>query len=139
MSRVRSQASTRDSIRGGAAPDRVGREASPSAAHPDPHWLWRCEHAGSRYELCAGGVDFDLDGLAGCDDPDCWALCTPGCPPGATCDPAFAHCGDGVCNANLESSPLCPADCGTAPEVCGDYQCGPAETAATCPGDCGLP
>lgn len=48
-------------------------------------------------ELCIAGVDTDGDGLAGCDDPDCAALC--------------AGCGDGVCNAAVEGA-VCPADCG---------------------------
>jgi len=36
-------------------------------------------------ETCAPGVDADGDGLAGCDDPDCWWACHPACPYAATC------------------------------------------------------
>jgi len=35
-------------------------------------------------ETCAPGVDADGDGLAGCDDPDCYWACG-GCPPYTTC------------------------------------------------------
>jgi hypothetical protein len=55
-------------------------------------------------------VDTDGDGLVACADPDCWARCTPRCPPRASCDPAAPHCGDGVCSV-LEDHLLCPADC----------------------------
>jgi hypothetical protein len=55
-------------------------------------------------------VDTDGDGLVGCADPDCWARCTPLCPPLQDCDPNAPHCGDGVCSA-LEDHRLCPADC----------------------------
>ncbi|MBX3155163.1 MAG: hypothetical protein KF773_04115 [Deltaproteobacteria bacterium] len=57
------------------------------------------------------GTDADGDGLTGCEDPDCWARCTPRCPPGARCDAGTPRCGDGVCNSALETSALCPADC----------------------------
>lgn len=54
-------------------------------------------------------TDTDGDGLAGCGDPDCWARCTPYCPPAATCaSPPL--CGDGVCQP-LEDDLLCDADC----------------------------
>jgi len=36
-------------------------------------------------ETCVAGVDADGDGLAGCDDPDCWWACHPACPYRATC------------------------------------------------------
>ena len=36
-------------------------------------------------ESCVAGQDLDGDGLAGCADRDCWQLCTPTCPPTATC------------------------------------------------------
>jgi cysteine-rich repeat protein len=55
-------------------------------------------------------VDTDGDHLAGCADPDCWGRCTPLCPPGAPCDPALPHCGDGTCSP-IEDDRLCPADC----------------------------
>lgn len=35
-------------------------------------------------ETCAGD-DLDGDGLSGCNDPDCWWMCTPLCPPAASC------------------------------------------------------
>jgi cysteine-rich repeat protein len=91
---------------------------------------------GGPYETCFAHVDIDGDGLAGCDDPDCWSVCRPLCPPGAPCDPAWPHCGDGTCNTALESCRSCPSDCGACTAVCGDSYCDPPETAATCPGDC---
>lgn len=36
-------------------------------------------------ETCVPGEDADGDGLAGCDDPDCWWKCHPLCPYQATC------------------------------------------------------
>jgi cysteine-rich repeat protein len=36
-------------------------------------------------ETCQPDVDADLDGLAGCADPDCWWSCNAACPPYATC------------------------------------------------------
>jgi cysteine-rich repeat protein len=36
-------------------------------------------------ETCVAGEDADGDGLAGCDDPDCWWACHPQCPYRATC------------------------------------------------------
>ncbi|MEZ4364865.1 MAG: hypothetical protein R2939_01095 [Kofleriaceae bacterium] len=66
---------------------------------------------------CPLALDGDGDGLAGCDDPDCWAFCSPLCaPPIATagqCDrgaPGTPYCGDGVCSV-LETAAMCPADC----------------------------
>jgi cysteine-rich repeat protein len=38
----------------------------------------------SPIESCVAGEDTDGDGLAGCDDPDCYASCAA-CPPFATC------------------------------------------------------
>ena len=84
-------------------------------------------------EPCRSDVDEDGDGLAGCADPDCWWVCAPLCPPGAPCDPAAPHCGDGACNPALEDGWICPADC-ARPTICGDGLCDPGETA--CPGDC---
>jgi hypothetical protein len=55
-------------------------------------------------------ADDDGDGLAGCSDPDCWARCSPLCPPGATCPATAPHCGDGTCGA-VEDHLICPADC----------------------------
>lgn len=73
-------------------------------------WTYRYERAGAVDESCVAGQDTDVDGLAGCDDTDCWGYCTPLCPPDAPCDPASPHCGDGVCNPHLETA-VCPADC----------------------------
>ncbi len=72
------------------------------------NWVDRLED-GMPLELC-DGTDADGDGLVGCADPDCWARCTPLCPPGLSCDPAAPHCGDGTCS-QLEDHALCPADC----------------------------
>ncbi|MGE0401853.1 MAG: kelch repeat-containing protein [Kofleriaceae bacterium] len=55
-------------------------------------------------------ADTDADGLASCADPDCWARCTPLCPPATTCDPMAPRCGDGACSP-LEDRRLCPSDC----------------------------
>lgn len=72
-------------------------------------WLLRWESA-TPDDAC-DGTDRDGDGLAGCADPDCWARCTPRCPPGAACDPGAPRCGDGTCNPFLEDAALCPDDC----------------------------
>jgi cysteine-rich repeat protein len=37
------------------------------------------------FETCEAGVDGDGDGLAACDDPDCWPRCAAACPPLASC------------------------------------------------------
>ena len=87
------------------------------------------------YELCEAGVDNDLDGLVGCADADCWASCTPLCPPGAVCRGDLPRCGDALCNSSLENCRSCPSDCMCA-SVCGDAHCDPGEAAASCPGDC---
>lgn len=84
---------------------------------------------------CKDGADLDHDGLVGCADPDCWVVCAPSCPPSTSCDPAAPRCGDGTCNAALETCALCPADCGACAASCGDGRC-TGETAASCPGDC---
>jgi hypothetical protein len=36
-------------------------------------------------ESCRAGEDVDGDALAGCDDPDCFWMCTPSCPPYTVC------------------------------------------------------
>jgi hypothetical protein len=85
-----------------------------------------------REEVCTTRVDSDGDGLAGCADPDCWAVCTPLCPPGvASC--SGPRCGDGICDPLRETALVCAADCGAAPVSCGDLVCDPGEM---CPGDC---
>jgi hypothetical protein len=101
-------------------------------------WLTQYRSRTSPDESCRFGRDTDGDGLIGCDDPDCWAYCTPSCPPGAPCDPTAPHCGDGVCNQHLETYRLCPQDCGAPAPVCGDFFCDPGETATSCPGDCSM-
>jgi hypothetical protein len=100
----------------------------------DGMWLLHYENDQPR-EQCSIVVDRDGDGLAGCADPDCWSRCTPLCPPGAPCDAAAPHCGDGVCNAALENCRICAADC-QCTAVCGDTFCDTGETLASCPGDC---
>jgi cysteine-rich repeat protein len=44
------------------------------------HW-----DSATPFEDCAGSADVDGDGLAGCDDPDCWTQCHAACPPLTTC------------------------------------------------------
>jgi cysteine-rich repeat protein len=55
-------------------------------------------------------ADDDGDGLAGCDDPDCWGRCTPDCPPATSCATGLPYCGDAQC-APIEDSLICPEDC----------------------------
>lgn len=82
-------------------------------------------------ESCVDSGDVDGDGLAGCDDPDCWGRCAPSCAPATSC--ATPGCGDGECNLTLEMGDLCAVDC----DVCGDGVCAPGfETAASCATDC---
>jgi hypothetical protein len=88
-----------------------------------------------RYEECHIRIDVDGDSTLGCDDPDCWARCTPLCPPGTSCDPAAPQCGDHVCNTSVEDCRICPTDC-TCTVACGDTFCDSGETQASCPGDC---
>lgn len=90
----------------------------------------------SREESCASGFDLDGDGRIGCEDEDCWHLCTPTCSPGQPCPADEPRCGDGTCNTFLETPRLCPADCGAPVPSCGDFHCDPEETPQTCPGDC---
>jgi hypothetical protein len=92
-------------------------------------------------EACYAGIDYDGDGLVGCADDDCWAVCTPVCPAGfqGSCL-AEPSCGDAICT-ELEDCRSCPADCpvddARCPIQCGDFFCdGPVESPATCPGDC---
>jgi hypothetical protein len=66
---------------------------------------------GQPEETCLADADADLDGHAGCDDPDCWPLCTPTCPPGAPCVDPVRFCGDGACGG-AESCAVCVDDCG---------------------------
>ena len=93
---------------------------------------WRREQ-GAAAETCEARVDQDGDGLAGCEDPDCWARCHPRCPPEATgCTTLSPRCGDGACSS-LETANICQFDCGAPAIVCGDLVCDPAEA---CVGDC---
>jgi hypothetical protein len=80
-------------------------------------------------ELCSLSADVDGDGASGCADTDCAPFCLP------TGDPSGPHCGDGACNAALETFFNCPSDC-ARDSVCGDFTCSPNETIAGCPGDC---
>ena len=60
-----------------------GEHAGPRAADT---WVRDFESAVHPAERCMRATeDSDGDGLAGCADPDCFARCTPMCPPGATC------------------------------------------------------
>jgi hypothetical protein len=89
-------------------------------------------------DRCRDRSDSDGDGLAGCDDPDCAAICTPSCMPVAgelVCPAGAPRCGDGVADP-LETCRLCPEDVACSPPLCGDVICDPGETVATCPGDC---
>jgi hypothetical protein len=97
---------------------------------------WRMRWDGSTTGEVCETADSDGDTLAGCTDPDCWARCTPTCPPGTSCAAGGSRCGDGTCNAALEDCWLCPADCGACTARCGDFACAGTESHATCPGDC---
>ncbi|MCX5746718.1 MAG: kelch repeat-containing protein [Proteobacteria bacterium] len=97
---------------------------------------WELQWAGTSHaEVCTQAIDADGDGLVGCADLDCWSVCTPWCPPGASCDPTWPRCGDGVCNPDLETCRSCSGDCACTP-LCGDLFCDPGEDPSSCPGDC---
>jgi hypothetical protein len=82
---------------------------------------WQLSYRGpTPDEHCTLALDADLDGLAGCADPDCADACS--------------RCGDGTCDVS-ESCHSCPADC-TCSAVCGDFHCDPGEDCTSCPGDC---
>jgi hypothetical protein len=95
---------------------------------------WTLRWEGGTYDTCAAAIDRDLDQLAGCADPDCWAICTPMCLPESTCAPGSPRCGDGTCDP-IETCRSCASDC-PCPARCGDAHCDPPETLASCPGDC---
>jgi hypothetical protein len=87
-------------------------------------------------ESCTSAqVDYDNDGLAGCNDDECWSVCKPLCPPGVTCPATAPRCGDGSCSTT-ENCNICPTDCGTCTGSCGDFHCDGGETHAACPNDC---
>jgi hypothetical protein len=93
---------------------------------------WTLRWEGGIDQACTTGFDTDGNGVAGCADPGCWALCSPTCPPGTTCPADAPRCGDGTCSAS-ETCRSCPSDCACTP-TCGDLICDPGET--DCPGDC---
>ena len=88
--------------------------------------IWRLRYEGPHEETCVAGDDNDGDGAAGCADADCAFACTP--IPEITC-------GDGTCDARVESALTCPVDCPVTP-ACGDFACTGAAEPTTCPGDC---
>jgi cysteine-rich repeat protein len=51
----------------------------------EQNWIELQFASGAPDETCVPGVDADGDGLAGCDDPDCWQSCHPQCPYDAVC------------------------------------------------------
>ncbi len=90
----------------------VGGELRPGEPATDVLRL-RYERGVGTAERCrAADDDFDVDGLKGCDDPDCWTRCRPWCAPGTSC--TASHCGDAVCDAT-EDYLLCPTDCPVPP------------------------
>jgi hypothetical protein len=100
-----------------------------------PTIAWRLQwNAPIAYDSCSAD-DADGDGKVQCADPDCWAACSPLCPPGTTCPASGPTCGDGTCGP-VEDCDTCPGDCGACPTACGDFTCNGSETAATCPSDC---
>jgi cysteine-rich repeat protein len=86
--------------------------------------LWRLRWDDSDPDEVCTQFDGDGDGAIGCADPDCAAICSA--------------CGDGYCYPGSGSCRVCPQDCppNVCLVVCGDLQCDPGETHATCPGDC---
>lgn len=113
-----------------------GGEAFPKST--DSTWQFSHDRDVQVYETCLHGFDNDGDGLIGCSDPDCWGYCAPSCPPSSAsnCDASFPHCGDAICNAQLETCVSCPQDCGPCPSICGDFFCSSGES---CPADCNPP
>jgi hypothetical protein len=105
----------------------------------DDTWVGRND-ADAPNEVCRSGFDADNDGLLACADPDCRGYCDPFCQAYNICTGTRPRCGDGSCNSGLENYRLCPGDCTTAPNICGDWICdstaGEAITLGNCPGDC---
>jgi hypothetical protein len=91
-------------------------------------------------DACATGLDGDGDGLAGCDDPDCWASCAPLCPPGDGVRRSRRRtAATSTCSA-LETCAACATDCGAC--VGGTVRRRPLRSRRgrrrrVCPGDCG--
>lgn len=102
------------------------------SAYADDQWFLRWESTALDEACLDAAADGDGDGAAGCADLDCWAFCTPMCPPGASCDATLDWCGDGRCGLN-ETCRMCPGDCGPCAPACGDGFCDSGES---CPGDC---
>ncbi|MEZ4367876.1 MAG: kelch repeat-containing protein [Kofleriaceae bacterium] len=96
---------------------------------------WSLQARGAIVPDRCDGTDADGDGLRGCADPDCAAVCEPTCHPPLAC-PMAPRCGDGVCDPVLESSARCPGDCPSTSTMCGDGVCGDDELTSTCPADC---
>lgn len=87
----------------------IGGTAAPASSR------LRYERGLEPIERCVLATDdFDKDGLAGCDDPDCWGRCAPSCPSTTPVGTCSARCGDGVCNPT-EDDLLCPGDCPVPP------------------------
>lgn len=98
-------------------------------------WSLRYESR-SIEEICHEDRDVDGDGLMGCADPDCYAVCSPLCNPTITsCPPQSLLCGNGTCDA-VESCFSCSRDCGECRALCGDQVCQASEDMDSCPGDC---
>lgn len=77
----------------------------------DDTWALEFSTPLARREVCIDATDDDDDDeLAGCADPDCWARCTPLCPPLTTCPATAPRCGDATCGP-LENRAICPVDC----------------------------
>jgi hypothetical protein len=88
---------------------RFGGQDLAFALHDDT-WALGYESPIPTERCVLAAVDGDGDGLAGCADPDCWARCSPQCPPGTACPASAPRCGDGTCDL-VEDSFLCPSDC----------------------------
>ncbi len=101
----------------------------------DDTWHLAYQSKGEVYEGCSNNIDNDGDSLTSCEDPDCWAYCTPHCLPYTNiCETlALPQCGDGQCNWALENHLNCPSDCQT---VCGDFLCETGDNLSDCSADC---
>ena len=103
---------------------------APSLAAP-----WRLTwQNGNNFEQCSGGLDIDGDGLVGCADPDCIAICSPTCEPSQPCPASSPRCGDHAPGV-FENCRNCNEDLGAC-ALCGDAICDGTETSSTCQGDC---